>query len=594
MAPWFYEQAGQPAGPVSEDALRTLVQQRHVAAHTRVWRDGLDGWTPLAEALPHVLAPAAAAVPAPDASASWFYEANGQPAGPVTEASLREWLRAGQMMPGTRVWRDGMAGWEPVQTALPHALAPAEPSGAPHASDVPDANATVAVPRHLGSAPDPAAPPDSAVTGAEARSSDMVEERLPDASTSDTPTSEAPYPVSPTFDAALNVPAYQPFVPGGTVESDGAAASEGASDPVIDEQLSAFPNARPDRDAAPPDASPAPVAQATVSQSVSPSQAAAPVEAAATWYYEQDDEPVGPVTETALRQMLDRGTLGPSTRVWDEGMPDWVRASLALPPRTAPTSAPAAAPPQSFAPAPQSVAPPPTAAQPVTSQPATSPPAAPVAAVETAWHYEQNGVPAGPLPESQIADLVARGAVQPGTRVWRTGMTDWASASAALPALFGAAPMQSALAAPTPVVHNVVVQNHVTVPAAPVFPYDPAALYAGQMPYAKPGFFSIDGRLNRGAYFKRIILFALLSIVTIPIGIGIVMSLFSFFFLLPTYVQRAHDLDKPGTWLLWGLVPIVNFFIGLMLLFSRGTPGPNRYGADPLSAGMPVGYVPPS
>ncbi|MDV2687072.1 DUF4339 domain-containing protein, partial [Alkalihalophilus lindianensis] len=91
-----------------------------------------------------------------------------------------------------------------------------------------------------------------------------------------------------------------------------------------------------------------------------------------------------------------------------------------------------------------------------------SPPAAPVAAVETAWHYEQNGVPAGPLPESQIADLVARGAVQPGTRVWRTGMTDWASASAALPALFGAAPMQSALAAPTPVVHNVVVQNHVT------------------------------------------------------------------------------------------------------------------------------------
>src|ERR1039457_202175 len=47
-------------------------------------------------------------------------------------------------------------------------------------------------------------------------------------------------------------------------------------------------------------------------------------------------------------------------------------------------------------------------------------------------------------------------------------------------------------------------------------------------------------------------------------------------------VKRLHDLDRPGShyWLL--LIPLYNLYIGLILLFQKGTTGPNKYGPDPL------------
>lgn len=50
---------------------------------------------------------------------------------------------------------------------------------------------------------------------------------------------------------------------------------------------------------------------------------------------------------------------------------------------------------------------------------------------------------------------------------------------------------------------------------------------------------------------------------------------------LAVSVRRLHDIDRTGWWML-----IVLTVIGLILLLVwfclRGTPGPNRYGADPL------------
>jgi hypothetical protein len=46
-------------------------------------------------------------------------------------------------------------------------------------------------------------------------------------------------------------------------------------------------------------------------------------------------------------------------------------------------------------------------------------------------------------------------------------------------------------------------------------------------------------------------------------------------------VKRLHDVDKSGWFLLLALIPIVNFILGLYMLFADGTVGPNRYGADP-------------
>lgn len=49
-------------------------------------------------------------------------------------------------------------------------------------------------------------------------------------------------------------------------------------------------------------------------------------------------------------------------------------------------------------------------------------------------------------------------------------------------------------------------------------------------------------------------------------------------------VRRLHDLDRSGAhyWLL--LVPVYNIYLGLLLLFKKGTSGPNRFGEDPLAS----------
>ena len=49
-------------------------------------------------------------------------------------------------------------------------------------------------------------------------------------------------------------------------------------------------------------------------------------------------------------------------------------------------------------------------------------------------------------------------------------------------------------------------------------------------------------------------------------------------------VKRLHDLDRPG-WHFWlFMIPLYNFYLGLVLLFKKGTDGPNEYGHDPLKA----------
>ena len=49
-------------------------------------------------------------------------------------------------------------------------------------------------------------------------------------------------------------------------------------------------------------------------------------------------------------------------------------------------------------------------------------------------------------------------------------------------------------------------------------------------------------------------------------------------------VKRWHDRDKSGWWVLINLVPVIGWLWALVENgFLRGTPGPNRFGADPLA-----------
>ena len=47
-------------------------------------------------------------------------------------------------------------------------------------------------------------------------------------------------------------------------------------------------------------------------------------------------------------------------------------------------------------------------------------------------------------------------------------------------------------------------------------------------------------------------------------------------------VKRLHDRGRSGWFCLVGVIPFVNIWLTIDLLFLRGTEGPNRFGEDPL------------
>ena len=73
-------------------------------------------------------------------------------------------------------------------------------------------------------------------------------------------------------------------------------------------------------------------------------------------------------------------------------------------------------------------------------------------------------------------------------------------------------------------------------------------------------------------------------------GVGFLFIVVWLVLLLPTLavaVRRLHDTDRSGWWLLWGyllaIVCCIGFIILLVFWLQRGTNGPNKHGADPLS-----------
>jgi uncharacterized membrane protein YhaH (DUF805 family) len=75
---------------------------------------------------------------------------------------------------------------------------------------------------------------------------------------------------------------------------------------------------------------------------------------------------------------------------------------------------------------------------------------------------------------------------------------------------------------------------------------------------------------------------------------GILANLVSLALFLPSLavtVRRLHDTDRSGFWWFIGLVPVVGAVILIVFTALAGTPGPNRFGADPkgVEAAAPAG-----
>lgn len=49
--------------------------------------------------------------------------------------------------------------------------------------------------------------------------------------------------------------------------------------------------------------------------------------------------------------------------------------------------------------------------------------------------------------------------------------------------------------------------------------------------------------------------------------------------------RRLHDRDMTAWWLLLALIPVIGALVLLVIFMLPGTPGPNRFGPDPLGQG---------
>lgn len=120
---WYYADAGKPAGPVPAEQLDELVRSGRVPPETLVWCEGMANWQPYNQARRAFAAAAAPGAPPAESvkvaaePAVWYYDDGGKPSGPISESELESLAAAGKLRPDTRVWRDGMANWQPYSVA---------------------------------------------------------------------------------------------------------------------------------------------------------------------------------------------------------------------------------------------------------------------------------------------------------------------------------------------------------------------------------------------------------------------------------------------------------------------------------------------
>jgi uncharacterized membrane protein YhaH (DUF805 family) len=121
---------------------------------------------------------------------------------------------------------------------------------------------------------------------------------------------------------------------------------------------------------------------------------------------------------------------------------------------------------------------------------------------------------------------------------------------------------------------------------------------------------SAKGRVNRKAYWLSVIgIMVVVSVVwgiagalmaatasedggmsaigMVMIAAGSVVSLVSLWSFIALAFKRCHDRDMSG-WMM--LIPFYNIWVSIQMYFMAGTPGPNRFGPDPLAAMLP-GYA---
>ena len=101
---------------------------------------------------------------------------------------------------------------------------------------------------------------------------------------------------------------------------------------------------------------------------------------------------------------------------------------------------------------------------------------------------------------------------------------------------------------------------------------------------------NFSDRACRSEYWYWVLFAIIGAIVTYiidhVIGLPVTNTIFTLATFLPGLsvgIRRLHDLDRSGWWILLFLIPLVGAIILIIWFCSKGTDGPNRFGADRLA-----------
>jgi uncharacterized membrane protein YhaH (DUF805 family) len=93
-------------------------------------------------------------------------------------------------------------------------------------------------------------------------------------------------------------------------------------------------------------------------------------------------------------------------------------------------------------------------------------------------------------------------------------------------------------------------------------------------------FLSAKGRISRKQYLISCIAFLAASLLIGSVSDSHILTPFIFIlyicFLIQT-IRRLHDFNRSGWWALLVLVPLVNIFMGLLVMSKKGTLKNNKY-----------------
>lgn len=96
---WHYVKGEESVGPISQEEMQQLIQNKEINENTYVWKEGMEDWILLRDS------------EFMQSMKEWYYAQGKESVGPFTRSQMIEFLHDGIIHGNTYVWKKGMEDW---------------------------------------------------------------------------------------------------------------------------------------------------------------------------------------------------------------------------------------------------------------------------------------------------------------------------------------------------------------------------------------------------------------------------------------------------------------------------------------------------